>query len=147
MSLTQTFRLLFVDDEPEFRDFHREDLKESGFEIVEAESETEALELLQAGETFDIAVIDVIMDNPDGGFTLAYHIKKQFPEMPIILVSNANSKFGVEFSMDSEPERRWMKCDDLMSKPVRTEQLIAVAYRLLGVSNELNDHNGHHSHH
>lgn len=141
MATTKTFRLLFVDDEPEFRDFHREDLKEAGFDIVEAESESEATELLKSGEKFDIAVIDVIMDNPDGGFTLAYHVKKHFPDMPIILVSNANSKFGVEFSMDSEAERRWMKCDDLMSKPVRTEQLVSVAYRLLGVSN---GHNGHH---
>jgi len=135
MATTKTFKLLFVDDESEFRDFHREGLKKAGFEITEAENETEALGILQT-EKFDIALIDLIMDNPDGGFTLAYHIKKDHPDLPVIMVSTANSKFGVEFSMDSESERRWMKCDDLLSKPVRTEQIVSKAYRLLGVTSE-----------
>jgi CheY-like chemotaxis protein len=139
MATTQIFKLLFVDDDPDFRDFHRAELQKAGFDLIEAENETEALDLLQSGQKFDIAVIDVILANPDGGFSLAYHIKQQFPEMPVVLVSDTDSKFGVEFSMNSEAERRWMKCDDFLSKPVRTEQLISTAYRHLGVDLEEGD--------
>jgi CheY-like chemotaxis protein len=82
------------------------------------------------------------MDHPDSGFTLAYHIKKKSPDTPVIIVSTANSKFGLDFSTSSESERRWMKCDAMLPKPIRFEQLLAETYRLLGV--ETNHHNGHH---
>ena len=138
---TNKFNMLFVDDSAAFRDDNVAKLIEEGFHVTEAESEKKAMELIET-EQFDIVVTDLVMDHPDSGFTLAYHIKKKSPNVPVIIVSTANSKFGLDFSMSSESERHWMKCDAMLPKPIRFEQLLAEAYRLLGV--ETNHHNSHH---
>ena len=140
MIATETFRMLFVDDSVNFRDNNIAKLIDEGFDVTEADSEKKAMELI-ASQKFDIVVTDLVMDHPDSGFTLAYHIKKKYPDTPIIIVSTANSKFGLDFSVSSESERHWMKCDAMLPKPIRFEQLLAEAYRLLGVETN------HHSHH
>ena len=140
MMTTQTFRMLFVDDSVRFRDDNIAKLIGEGFDVTEADSEKKAMELVET-QQFDIVVTDLVMDHPDSGFTLAYHIKKKYPNTPVIIVSTANSKFGLDFSMSSESERHWMKCDAMLPKPIRFEQLLAEAYRLLGVETN------HHSHH
>jgi len=140
MIATETFRMLFVDDSVNFRDNNIAKLIDEGFDVTEADSEKKAMELI-ASQKFDIVVTDLVMDHPDSGFTLAYHIKKRYPDTPIIIVSTANSKFGLDFSVSSESERHWMKCDAMLPKPIRFEQLLAEAYRLLGVETN------HHSHH
>ena len=140
MPLTKTFKMLFVDDSVTFRDNNVAKLKAEGFLVTEAESEAQAMELVDQ-DKFDIIVTDLVMDNPDSGFSLAHHIKKKYPDIPIIMVSTANSKFGLDFSMSSESERRWMKCDAMLPKPMRFEQLLAECQRLLGIEPP---HNGHH---
>lgn len=140
MTLTKTFKMLFVDDSVTFRANNVAKLKAEGFLVTEAESEAQAMELVDQ-DKFDIIVTDLVMDNPDSGFSLAYHIKKKYPDIPIIMVSTANSKFGLDFSMSSESERRWMKCDAMLPKPMRFEQLLAECQRLLGIEPP---HNGHH---
>jgi CheY-like chemotaxis protein len=134
---TKTFTMLFVDDSASFRDNNVARLIEEGFDVTEADGEKHAMELIETRQ-FDIVVTDLVMDNPDSGFTLAYHIKKKYPDTPIIMVSTANSKFGLDFSVSSESERRWLKCDAMLPKPIRFEQLLAEAYRLLAV--ETNHH-------
>ena len=136
----KTYNMLFVDDSATFRDNNVAQLLEEGFNVTEADSEKKALELIDSNE-FDIVVTDLVMDHPDSGFILAYHIKKKYPDVPIIIVSTANSKYGLNFSMSSESERHWMKCDAMLPKPIRFEQLLAEAYRLLGVETH---HNSHH---
>ena len=136
----QTFTLLFVDDSVTFRDNNVTKLIDAGFNVTEAASEKHAMELIET-QQFDIVVTDLVMDHPDSGFVLAHHIKKKYPKIPIIIVSTANSKFGLDFSMSSESERHWMKCDAMLPKPIRFEQLLAEAYRLLGVET-----NHNHSH-
>jgi Response regulator containing CheY-like receiver, AAA-type ATPase, and DNA-binding domains len=140
MTLTKTLKMLFVDDSAAFRDNNVAKLTAEGFVVTEAESESQAMELVEK-ENFDIIVTDLVMDNPDSGFSLAYHIKKKNPNVPIIIVSTANSKFGLDFSVSSESERRWMKCDAMLPKPLRFEQLLAECQRLLGIEQP---HNGHH---
>jgi len=130
--MTKPFTMLFVDDSASFRDNNVARLIEEGFDVTEADGEKHAMELIETRQ-FDIVVTDLVMDHADSGFTLAWHIKKKNPDTPVIMVSTANSKFGLDFSVSSESERHWMKCDAMLPKPIRFEQLLAEAYRLLGV--------------
>ena len=130
--MTKPFNMLFVDDNVASRDDHVAQLVAEGFDVTVADSEKQAMELI-ATKKFDIIVTDLGMEHPDSGFTLAHHAKKKYPATPIIIVSSANSKFGLDFSMSSESERRWMKCDAMLPKPFRFEQLLAETHRLLGV--------------
>ncbi len=131
-NLSNNFNILFVDDDPDFRNEHVSALKNEGFAVVEAEGESQGRELA-ARQQFDLAVVDLMMEHTDSGFTLCYHLKKNTPSMPILLVSSANSEMGMEFSLDTPADRSWIKADAMLNKPLRSEQIVAEINRLLGV--------------
>jgi CheY-like chemotaxis protein len=77
----------------------------------------------------DIAVIDLMMEQNDDGFVLAYRLKKKYPDVPVIMVTAVTSETGIDFT--SAPDTGgWMKADALLQKPVRFEQLEAQIKRL-----------------
>lgn len=129
--MPDTKRILFVDDDPDFRAKHVPELRKMGFTVTEAEGEEQAMEIT-AKKEFDLAVIDLMMENTDSGFTLCHHLKEESAGMPIILVSAANGEMGMEFTLDSPSERSWIKADVLINKPLRSEQLCFEINRLLG---------------
>ena len=124
--------VLMVDDDQDFRFQQKLRLEEAGYHTVEARSENEALALIEQGCSFDLAVLDLMMDNLDGGFTLAYQIKKERPTTPVIIISSVNAETGLDFGMKSESAREWIKADAFLSKPIRFEQLTREIDRLLG---------------
>jgi len=115
-------KILFVDDDPDFRAAHIPALKNLGAAVVEAESFADA-EAKRGTGSFDLAIIDLMMEKPDSGFTLAYHIKKDTPATKVILVSEVNSTPGIHFGLDTPAERAWIKADCFLDKPIRFEQL------------------------
>lgn len=123
--------ILLVEDDPDYRLKIKQALQNSGFVITEAESEEQAYDVARH-KTFDIAIIDLMLENTDSGFTLSYHFKQEYPKMPIILLSSSTSEMDIEFSMESAWERNWIKADTLLNKPIRFEQLLYAVQRLLG---------------
>ena len=122
--------ILLVDDDPDFRQRAKQTLQEAGYSVTEAEGENQAYEIARS-KKFDIAVVDLILENSDSGFSLSYHFKKNNPTMPIVMLSSSVSEFGIEFSLESASERSWIKADALLNKPIRTEQLLQAVRRLL----------------
>lgn len=127
----ENYNILLVDDDPDFRAEFRGPLEKLGWSVVEAESAADAMTKLNASP-FDLAIIDLMMEKADSGFTLAYHLKKVYPTMPIIMVSAVNSEMGLHFSLETAAERDWIKADAFLNKPLRFEQLEYEIERLLG---------------
>lgn len=125
--------VLLVDDDPDFLYQQKMHLERSGFEVLTAAGESEAEKALAARRP-DLCVIDVMMENADGGFTLCHHIRKKDPTLPLILVTAINAETGMCFDPTSPEERSWIKADALLSKPIRFEQLKREIDRLLKVS-------------
>jgi len=121
--------ILLIDDGPDFRQQAKQSLQDAGYNVTEAEGEHIAYGIVR-NKKFDIAVIDLILENSDSGFALSYHFKKDYPDMPIVLLSSSVSDFGIEFSLESAAERSWIKADALLNKPIRAEQLLQ-AVRML----------------
>ena len=70
-------RILIVEDEAAIREFEAINLKRAGYQIVEAGSGEEALEIYDNDfESFDIALLDVMMPGMDG-FSLCKEIRKR----------------------------------------------------------------------
>ena len=115
--------VLLIDKDPDLRLKTKQLLQSAGYSVTEAEGEKQAYEVARNNK-FDVAVVDLILENADSGFTLSYHFKRDYPEMPIILLSNSVSEFGIEFSLESDSERSWIKADALLNKPIRSEQLL-----------------------
>jgi len=124
--------VLLVDDDSDFLFQQRLQLENAGFHVLSAANSQEASHLLDQQRP-DLAVVDVMMENPDAGFTLCYHIRKRDPSIPVILVTSVNSETGLEFATATEQERSWIKADALLAKPVRFEQLRREIDRLLKV--------------
>jgi CheY-like chemotaxis protein len=124
--------VLLVDDDPDFLYQQKCQLEAAGFSVVSAENEKQAEKVLATLRP-DLAVVDLMMDNVDGGFTLCYHIKKKDAGIPVILVTSVNNETGLHFDAADPEQQSWIKADAFLSKPIRFEQLKKEVDRLLGV--------------
>jgi two-component system, OmpR family, response regulator len=114
--------VLLVDDDADFIFQHKAKLEKLNFNVMEASSVNEALEVMETQKP-DIAIIDLMMDEMDDGFVLAHHIKKRNPEIPIIMATAVAFATGYEFHKDSAERKNWIKVDVILPKPLRFEQL------------------------
>ena len=122
--------VLLVDDDLDFLEQHKLLLQAKGFEVLTAESQAQAEELLKTARP-DVAVLDLMLEHVDGGFALCYHIKKLDPRIPVILVTAVTSETSLAFDASTQEERSWVKADALLPKPIRFEQLLREINRLL----------------
>jgi CheY-like chemotaxis protein len=79
-------RLLLVDDEALVRRVAAEMLTRAGYDVVDVESGEAALDVLAAGDVFDVLVTDVAMSGMDGR-TLSQRAREIFPHLPVLFVS------------------------------------------------------------
>ena len=113
-------RARFVDDEVEFLELMHKRLSRRGMDVVTAPDGQTALNLLdqamQAGQTFEIVVMDVRMPGMDGLETLR-HMKEKAPQIPVILLTG-HACMGVAVQgLD-------LGAYDYMLKPVAISELI-----------------------
>ncbi len=124
--------ILLVENDADYRATVKQSLVNAGFLVTEVEGEQQAYEAASK-QKFDLAVVNLMLENSDSGFTLSYHFKKDYPDMRILLLSSSTSEMDIEFSMESASERNWIKADALLNKPVRFEQILSTLQRLLGI--------------
>lgn len=114
--------VLIVDDDDDFVLQQTRALEGLGFRVLTAYGRSEAVAQLEK-EKPDIAIVDLMMEEMDGGFVLSHHIKKLYPQTPIILVTAVTAQTGLEFGAIGEKEKKWVKADVILAKPIRFEQL------------------------
>jgi CheY-like chemotaxis protein len=122
--------ILLVDDDQDFALQTRMHLESAGYAVTVAESVAEAETALASAKP-DIAVVDLMLENTDGGFVLSYHIKKKYPGVPVIMLSGVASETGIAFDAATDEEREWVNVDVFLAKPVRFEKLNQEIHRLL----------------
>ncbi|SDC70726.1 response regulator [Williamwhitmania taraxaci] len=127
---TSNKTILIVDDDEDYLYQMKLIIKNFGFNVVTAESQREAEELLQQVKP-DLAIFDLMMENEDSGFILSYKLKKKYPEIPVIIATAVASETGISFGVSSEEERRWIKADLYMEKGIRPDQLHREIVKLL----------------
>ena len=125
----KNYKILLVDADPIYRSEIRPLLEAEGATVTEAESRAEAEKLFAEGD-FNLVLTDLMMEKGDSGFTLAYHIKEAKPETKVIIISDVNSRHGLNFSVNTDAEKMWIKADVFMNKPIRFEQLKTEIERL-----------------
>ncbi len=122
--------VLLVDDDSDFLFQQRLQLETAGFHVLSAAGAGDAERLLDQQRP-DLAVVDVMMEHSDAGFTLCHRIRKRDPSIPVILVTSVNSESGMDFEAATDEERSWIKADAFLAKPIRFEQLKREIDRLL----------------
>ncbi len=78
--------ILVVDDKASMRKILQQKLSRSGFDVIEAEDEDQAAECLK-NNAIDLILTDVRMKRDDSGIELLKITKKDYPYIPVILMS------------------------------------------------------------
>jgi DNA-binding response OmpR family regulator len=125
--VTQTVRrrVLYVEDDPDFREAVRAILEAAGYEVAEAESAEAGLALFHAAPP-DIALVDLMMEEVDAGVTLAKELRAAGAGIPVILLSSVGDSLAQEKASEE------LGLSAVLQKPVRAETLLGILRSLLG---------------
>ncbi len=108
-------KLLLVDDEKGFVEVISKRMSKRNVEVTKAFSGSEAIQALR-GQDFDVAVLDLKMEEMDGIEVLKI-FKKMDPKMPVLMLTGHGSeqaaREGIEFG-----------AFDYLTKPCDLEELI-----------------------
>lgn len=118
--------VLIADDDFDYLFITKFRLETAGFETLSASSQKQAEEIILAGG-FDACVFDLMMENDDSGFVLAYKVKRLYPQVPVIITTNVTSETGYSFDNSTS----WVKADLYLEKGVQSENIAEELKKLL----------------
>ena len=111
-------KILIVEDEAAIREFEAINLKRVGYNVEEAGSGEEALEIFDnAVENFDIALLDISMPGMDG-FTLCKELRKRSQTLGIIMLTARTQEMDKISGL-------MLGADDYITKPFSPTELLA----------------------
>lgn len=118
--------VLILDDEAEVRSAIRLQLKDSRFELLEAENFDQALTLLQDNAlTVDVIICDVRMPGVDG-VQAVETFQQEYPNTPVIILTGfPDVDLAVNFMKKQD-------VTDYLTKPVEKQKLIAAVEKAAG---------------
>ena len=122
--------ILVVDDDIDFLEQTGAQLRAAGYDVITADGQKEAETVLEETKP-DLAILDLMMEDMDGGFVLSHHLKRKYPDVPVILATAVAGETGLQFDTVTPEEQSWIKADAIIDKPVRFEQLKREIDRLL----------------
>lgn len=114
--------ILIVDDDFDYLFLQRMHIESWGYKVITADGQREGEEIISRMKP-DLAILDLMMENDDSGFVLAYKIKQRYPDVPVIISTAVSAETGISFGFGSEEERGWIKADQYLEKGIRPEQL------------------------
>ena len=110
-----SYRVLLVEDEAAIRKFVKINLVKEGYIVSDLPSAEEALEACKE-ESFDIAVLDIMLEKMDG-VTLLKILREVYPNMAIIMLTAKSEDIDKINAFESG-------ADDYLSKPFNPKELI-----------------------
>ena len=127
--LTGHERILLVEDEDSVRSFSARALRTTGYEVFEADSGEQALEVLDdLDHQIDLMISDVVMPEMDGPALLA-RVRERLPELKVIFVSGyAEESVRQDIADDQSVE--------FLAKPYSLDQINSKVKEVLGKQEE-----------
>ena len=129
-------KILIVDDDPDMREALRLPLEAQGYDVTDAASGNEALEVISSVNPA-LMILDVMMESDTAGFQTAYRIRNPpsgatyagFEKMPILMLTAIGAEKKMAFS--PEADGAFLPVDAFLEKPVRPEFLLQNVAELL----------------
>ena len=119
-------KILIVDDDPDIVDASSLILQKEGHTIKAAYSRAEGMAAVESFHP-DLMILDVMMEQPDDGFTMAQELRRQGRNFPIIMLTSVASASGLAFGKDAE----MVPVDEFQAKPVEPADLVRKVANLL----------------
>ena len=115
-------KILVIDDDPKIVQVLKIRLKFEEYEVLTAADGVSGLKLALESKP-DLVILDIMMP-VGGGFSMAYHLRKQLPEVPIIFIT-ASKQQGLREMADK------LGASGFIEKPYEKEQLLAAVDKAL----------------
>lgn len=115
-------KVLLIEDNSECADFIVQGLRQSGFQVIHSADGLDGLFKART-ETYDVAVIDVMLPKLDG-LAVIEEIRRAKIKTPIIVLSARDS-------VESKVKGLEIGADDYLAKPFSFSELLARIYALL----------------
>lgn len=123
-------KILVTEDEQAIREFIVINLRRAGYNVVEADCGEAALEKFDRNpESFDIAILDIMMPGIDG-FTVCKELRKKSNNLGIIMLSAKTQEMDKVSGL-------MIGADDYVTKPFSPSELVArvdALYRRIAVA-------------
>lgn len=122
--------MLVVDDEMHIRELVGYNLVSNGYEVVEAETGEEALELLGGSGGIGLVLLDLMLPGIDGLEVLRkIRENKEIKHLPVIMLTAKNKEFDTVIGLE-------LGADDYIGKPFGVHELLARIKAVLRRSKE-----------
>lgn len=128
--MEQNRTILLVDDDKDYLFQMKFHLEKAGFCVTECDNQQEAESLIKVGN-FDIALLDLMMENDDTGFILSRLIKRCWPSKPVIIATAIANETGMSFNSEAEQGTPLIMADRYIEKGIRPDQLIILINSLI----------------
>ena len=126
-------RLLFVEDDLRIASFVTKGLKEAGFVVAHVADGQSAL-ALACGESYDAAVIDIMLPGMDG-LALIEELRSRRIPLPVIILS-------AKRTVDERVQGLQAGGDDYLTKPFAFSELLARVHALIRRASDTPEPNG-----
>jgi len=118
-------KILYVEDDPDYREAVRAILEAAGYEVVEANSAEEGLAAFRESPP-DAALVDLMMEEVDAGMTLAKELRAAGASIPVLLLSSVGDALSLERGTEE------LGVAAILQKPIRGETLVSILRARLG---------------
>jgi two-component system, response regulator PdtaR len=120
---TEPSVILVVEDEILIRGYATDVLEEAGFQVLQAASSGEALEILHERADISLLFTDINLNSPIDGVELARVVAERWPDVRLLLTSGASRLGATEVPDDGE----------FIAKPYNPDTVIGIVRELIGL--------------
>ena len=121
-------KILLIEDDVKISSFITKGLKESGFTVAQADNGTDGLSLA-LNESFDAAVIDIMLPGKDG-LSVIEEMRKKQVNLPVLILS-------AKRTVDDRVRGFETGGDDYLTKPFAFSELLARLQALIRRANHI----------
>lgn len=118
---------MIVDDDPDVVEAVELLLKHQGHQIAAAYNRKEGMTHFEHFAP-DLVILDVMMEQPDDGITMAQELRRKGYQTPILMLTTVSKATGLNIDKDEE----MVPVDDFQEKPLEPAILIKKVADLLG---------------
>lgn len=119
-------KILIVDDDPDITEAASLFLEKEGFEVASAHDKASGMAAVESFKP-DLIILDVMMEQPDDGMTMAQDLRRKNFTAPILMLTSIGMVTGLQYGSDDD----LVPVEEFQEKPVEPATLIAKVKRLL----------------
>lgn len=111
--------VLYVEDDPDYREAVRAILEAGDFDVLEAGTAEEGLRIFHESRP-DIALVDMMMEEVDAGVNLVRELRAEGEGVPVFLLTSLGD------ALTMTKDFRDLGLAGVLQKPVRADMLLAL---------------------